>query len=142
MKGIRIGILYTVRHHDLPIQFSKIMRIVADMLLKDRLQRMSAKYLGFSNHPHPGFSLTDDVRGRLRCTRRGLTKKIYAYVYIFRKAPSRTWRVREGALQKYMLTYMFFVRPLLEHGVYEKVPCAHACARLSCLSFRALLTSG
>ena len=83
----------------------------------------------------------------VRCTRRGLTKKIYAfvyifrkapsrtwrvregalrkiyaYVYIFRKAPSRTWRVREGALRKYMLTYIFFVRPLLEHGVYEKVP--------------------
>ena len=36
----------------------------------------------------------------------------------------------------------FFVRLLLEHGVYEKVPCAHACARLSRLSFRALLTSG
>ena len=35
----------------------------------------------------------------------------------------------------------FFVRLLLEHGVYEKVPCAHACARLSRLSFRALLTS-
>ena len=51
-----------------------------------------------------------------------LRRKIYAYVYIFRKAPSRTWRVREGALQKYMLTYIFFVRPLLEHGVYEKVP--------------------
>ena len=31
--------------------------------------------------------------------------------------------VREGALRrKYMLTYIFFVRPLLEHGVYEKVP--------------------
>ena len=44
--------------------------------------------------------------------------------------------------EKYMLTYIFFVRPLLEHGVYEKVPCAHACARLSRLSFRALLTSG
>ena len=30
--------------------------------------------------------------------------------------------VREGALRrKYMLTYIFFVRPLLEHGVYEKV---------------------
>ena len=86
-------------------------------------------------------SLVDSMT-YVRCTRRGLTKKIYAYVYIFRKAPSRTWRVREGALQKYMLTYMFFVRPLLEHGVYEKVPCAHACARLSCLSFRALLTSG
>ena len=38
--------------------------------------------------------------------------------------------------------HIFFVRPLLEHGVYEKVPCAHACARLSRLSFRALLTSG
>ena len=24
--------------------------------------------------------------------------------------------------EKYMLTYIFFVRPLLEHGVYEKVP--------------------
>ena len=64
----------------------------------------------------------------MACTRRCLTK-IYAYVYIFRKAPSRTWRVREGALKKYMLTYIFFVRPLLEHGGYEKVPCAHACAR-------------
>ena len=29
-----------------------------------------------------------------------LRKKIYAYVYVFRKAPSRTWRVREGALRK------------------------------------------
>ena len=38
--------------------------------------------------------------------------------------------------------HIFFVRPLLEHGVYEKVPCAHVCARLSRLSFRALLTSG
>ena len=37
--------------------------------------------------------------------------------------------------------HIFFVRPLLEHGAYE-VPCAHACARLSRLSFRALLTSG
>ena len=54
--------------------------------------------------------------------REGALRKIYAYVYIFRKAPSRTWRVREGALRKYMLTYIFFVRPLLEHGVYEKVP--------------------
>ena len=24
--------------------------------------------------------------------------------------------------------HIFFIRPLLEHGVYEKVPCAHACA--------------
>ena len=40
------------------------------------------------------------------------------------------------------LERIFFVRPLLEHGVYEKEPCAHACARLSRLSFRALLTSG
>ena len=61
--------------------------------------------------------------------REGALRKIYAYVYIFRKAPSRTWRVREGALRKYMLTYIFFVRPLLEHGGYEKVPCAQACAR-------------
>ena len=38
--------------------------------------------------------------------------------------------------------HIFFVRPLLEHGVYKKVPCAHACARLSRLSFRSLLTSG
>ena len=37
--------------------------------------------------------------------------------------------------------YICGKRPLLEHGVYEKVPCAHACARLSRLSFRALLTS-
>ena len=83
--------------------------------------------------------------GDVRCTRRGLTKKIYTFSYIFRKAPSRTWRVREGALRarkKYILFHIFFVRPLLEHGVYEKVPCAHACARLSRLSFRALLTSG
>ena len=38
--------------------------------------------------------------------------------------------------------YICGKRPLLEHGVYENVPCAHACARLSRLSFRALLTSG
>ena len=38
--------------------------------------------------------------------------------------------------------YICGKRPLLEHGVYEKVPCAHACARLSRLSCRALLTSG
>ena len=48
----------------------------------------------------------------LRCTRRGLTKKIYAYVYIFRKAPSRTWRVREGALRKiYAYVYIFRKAP-------------------------------
>ena len=47
-------------------------------------------------------------RPLLRCTRRGLTKKIYAYVYIFRKAPSRTWRVREGALRTiYAYVYIF-----------------------------------
>ena len=87
-------------------------------------------------------SVTLIFQRHLRCTRRGLTKKIYAYVYIFRKAPSRTWRVREGALRKIYADVYIFVRPLLEHGVYEKVPCAHACARLSRLSFRALLTSG
>ena len=38
--------------------------------------------------------------------------------------------------------YICGKKPLLEHGVYEKVPCAHACARLSRLSFRALLTCG
>ena len=48
----------------------------------------------------------------VRCTRRGLTKKIYAYVYIFRKAPSRTWRVREGALRKiYAYVYIFRKAP-------------------------------
>ena len=45
----------------------------------------------------------------VRCTRRGLTKKIYAYVYIFRKAPSLTWRVREGALRK-MYAYVYIFR--------------------------------
>ena len=44
----------------------------------------------------------------VRCTRRGLTKKIYAYVYIFRKAPSRTWRVREGALRARMCALVTF----------------------------------
>ena len=34
--------------------------------------------------------------------REGALRKIYAYVYIFRKAPSRTWRVREGALRARM----------------------------------------
>ena len=39
--------------------------------------------------------------------------------------------VREGALRrKYMLTYIFFVRPLLEHGVYEKVPYKNICLRI------------
>ena len=48
----------------------------------------------------------------LRCTRRGLTKKIYAFVYIFRKAPSRTWRVRESALRKiYAYVYIFRKAP-------------------------------
>ena len=34
--------------------------------------------------------------------REGALRKIYAYVYIFRKAPSRTWRVREGALRTHV----------------------------------------
>ena len=48
----------------------------------------------------------------------------------------------KGPYEENIYEHIFFVRPLLEHGVYEKVPCAHACARLSRLSFRTLLTSG
>ena len=44
--------------------------------------------------------------------REGALRKIYAYVYIFRKAPSRTWRVREGALRKiYAYVYIFRKAP-------------------------------
>ena len=58
-------------------------------------------------------------------------------------ARDRIYGVREGALRKNIWNvYICGKGPLLEHGVYEKVPCAHACARLSRLSFRALLTSG
>ena len=95
------------------------------------------------------------------CTLSAINHSTLEFRDFSKRAP---YGVREGALRrKYMLfkkyiyffkkhmffgTYIFaekhifFVRPLLEHGVYEKVPCAHACARLSRLSFRALLTSG
>ena len=75
--------------------------------------------------------------------REGALRRKYMLTYIFFVRPLLEHGVYEKVpYEKYMLTYIFFVRPLLEHGVYEKVPCAHACARLSRLSFRALLTSG
>ena len=75
--------------------------------------------------------------------REGVLRRKYMLTYIFFVRPLLEHGVYEKVpYEKYMLTYIFFVRPLLEHGVYEKVPCAHACARLSRLSFRALLTSG
>ena len=43
-----------------------------------------------------------------RSVREGALRKIYAYVYIFRKAPSRTWRVREGALRARMCALVTF----------------------------------
>ena len=43
--------------------------------------------------------------------------------YIFFVRPLLEHGVYEKVpYEKYMLTYIFFVRPLLEHGVYEKVP--------------------
>ena len=75
--------------------------------------------------------------------REGALRRKYMLTYIFFVRPLLEHGVYEKVpYEKYMLTYIFFLRPLLEHGVYEKVPCAHACARLSRLSFRALLTSG
>ena len=74
--------------------------------------------------------------------REGALRRKYMLTYIFFVKPLLEHCVYEKVpYEKYMLTYIFFVRPFLEHGVYEKVPCAHACARLSRLSFRALLTS-
>ena len=74
--------------------------------------------------------------------REGALRRKYMLTYIFFVRPLLEHGVYEKVpYEKYMLTYIFFVRPLLEHGLYEKVPCAHACARLSRLSFRALLTS-
>ena len=65
----------------------------------------------------------------VRCTRRGLTKKIYAYVYIFRTAPSRTWRVREGALRKiYAYVYIFRKAPSRTWRVREGALRARMCA--------------
>ena len=75
--------------------------------------------------------------------REGALRRKYMLTYIFFVRPLLEHGVYEKVpYEKYMLTCIFFVRPLLEHGVYEKVPCAHACARLSRLSFCALLTSG
>ena len=75
--------------------------------------------------------------------REGALRRKYMLTYIFFVRPLLEHGVYEKVpYEKYMLTYIFFVRPLLEHGVYEKVPCAHTCARLSRLSFRALLTNG
>ena len=73
--------------------------------------------------------LLGDAENWVRCTRRGLTKKIYAYVYIFRKAPSRTWRVREGALRKiYAYVYIFRKAPSRTWRVREGALRARMCA--------------
>ena len=59
----------------------------------------------------------------------GALRKIYAYVYIFRKAPSRTWRVREGALRKiYAYVYIFRKAPSRTWRVREGALRARMCA--------------
>ena len=61
--------------------------------------------------------------------REGALRRKYMLTYIFFVRPLLEHGVYEKVpYEQYMLTYIFFVRPLLEHGVYEKVPCAHACA--------------
>ena len=51
--------------------------------------------------------------------------------YIFFVRPLLEHGVYEKVpYEKYMLTYIFSVRPLLEHGVYEKVPYENICLRI------------
>ena len=77
----------------------------------------------------------------MACTRRCLTK-IYAYVYIFRKAPSRTWRVREGALQKiYAYVYIFRKAPSRTWRVREGALRARMCALFTSCYFQCLALS-
>ena len=57
--------------------------------------------------------------------------------YIFFVRPLLEHGVYEKVpYEKYMLTYIFFVRPLLEHGVYEKVPYENICLRMTYIYFR------
>ena len=86
---------------------------------------------------------------KIVCHLKGVTQKVHKVGQNFWRAsrPARLIVIgtvyEKGPYEENIWNvYICGQRPLLEHGVYEKVPCAHACARLSRLSFRALLTSG